>query len=285
MLFLRIIYKRERKKTVMLFSKRDVLTLLIGVLLVLLLFCALINRFMFHPVKGEYDKTLDGYVDIGTNGVAVAARVIGQPKGKKVIMYCHGNAEDITSIDGRFDGLIGKGYSIATFDYPGYGLSGGSPDEKGCYRNAHRLYDWLIHDRGYAAKDIVVVGYSIGTGVATELAASREVAGLWLEAAYLSAPRVVTRVRLLPIDPFPNYKNIKNVKCPIVIVHGTADSIIPYSHGCKLYDLAPEPKWFIPVDGAGHADFIDRMGKSRYDGMLISFVCDGHLNMVKEMKK
>ena len=267
-----------------LFRKRDLLVLIVGLAIMQGLACLLINRFMFHPVKGGYDKTLDGYIDIGTNGVPIAARVIGVPKRKKVIMYCHGNAEDMTSIDGRFNGLIGKGYAIATFDYPGYGLSGGSPDEAGCYRSAHRLYDWLIHDRGFVAKDIVVVGYSIGTGVATELAASREVGGLWLEAAYLSAPRVVTRVRLLPIDPFPNYERIKDVKCPVVMLHGTADSIIPYSHGRKLYDIAPKPKWFIPVDDAGHTDFIDRMGRSRYEEILLSFVRDGRLDLEKEVK-
>ena len=260
------------------FRKRDLLILIVGVAIMQMLVCLLINRFMFHPVKGGYDKTLDGYVDIGTNGVAIAARIIGVPKKKKVIMYCHGNAEDMTSIDGRFDGLVGKGYAIATFDYPGYGLSDGSPDEAGCYRNAHRLYDWLISDRGFAAKDIVVVGYSIGTGVATELAATRDVGGLWLEAAYLSAPRVVSRIRMLPIDPFPNCERIRDVKCPIVMLHGTADSIIPYSHGRQLYDLAPNPKWFIPVDDADHTDFIDRMGRSRYEATLLSFVCDGHLD-------
>jgi pimeloyl-ACP methyl ester carboxylesterase len=261
------------------FSKRDICVLLFGVLLMQVLSCGLINQFMFHPVKDGYDKLIDGYVDIGTNGISIAARLIGISKGKKVIIYCHGNAEDITSIDGRFDELIGKGYAIATFDYPGYGLSSGSPDEKGCYRNAHRLYDWLIHDRGYAAKDIVVVGYSIGTGVAIELAASREVGGLWLEAAYLSAPRVVTRVRLLPIDPFPNYERINDVKCPIVMLHGTDDSVIPYSHGRKLFDLAPNPKWFIPVDDASHSDFIDRMGPSKYEKTLFSFVSDGRLDL------
>ena len=124
----------------------------------------------------------------------------------------------------------------------------------------------------------MVVGYSIGTGVATELAAARDIGGLWLEASYLSAPRVVTRIRLLPIDPFPNCDRIRDVKCPIVMLHGTADSIIPYSHGRKLYDLAPKPKWFIPVDDAGHADLIDRMGRSRYEAMLLSFVCNGHLD-------
>ena len=266
-----------------LFQKRDFLVLIAGLAVMQGLACLLIDRFMFHPVKGGYDKMLDGYVDIGTNGVSVAARMIGC-QGKKVIIYCHGNAEDMTSIDGRFDGLIGKGYAIATFDYPGYGLSSGSPDEKGCCRNAHWLYDWLIHDRGYTAKDIVVVGYSIGTGVAIELAASREVGGLWLEAAYLSAPRIVTRVRLLPIDPFPNYERIQAVKCPIVMLHGTDDSVIPYSHGRKLFDLAPSPKWFIPIDDADHSDFIDRMGQSKYEKTLLSFVSDGCLDIDMEMK-
>ena len=257
-----------------LFRKRDVVVLVAGVAIVQLLAGLLINRFMFHPVKGGYDRTLDGYVDIGTNGVAVAARVIGPAKGKKVVMYCHGNAEDMTAIDGRFDALVDDGYTIATFDYPGYGLSDGSPDEAGCYRNAHRLYDWLVHERGFAAKDIIVVGFSIGTGIATELAASREVGGLWLEAPYLSAPRVVTRIRLLLVDPFPSCDKIQTVKCPIVMLHGTADSVIPYSQGRKLYDLAPQPKRFIPVEDAGHTDFIDALGRKRYQEMLLSFARD-----------
>ena len=256
------------------FRKRDVAVLVAGVVIVQLLAFLLINRFMFHPVKGGYDRTMDGYVDIGTNGVAVAARVIGPAKGRKVVMYCHGNAEDMTAIDGRFDALVDDGYTIATFDYPGYGLSDGSPDEKGCYRNAHRLYDWLVHERGFVAKDVIVVGFSIGTGVATELAASREVGGLWLEAPYLSAPRVVTRIRLLLVDPFPSYDWIQAVKCPIVMLHGTADSVIPYSQGRKLYDLAPQPKRFIPVEDAGHTDIIDALGKSRYQEMLLSFARD-----------
>ena len=257
-----------------LFRKRDVVVLVAGVAIVQLLAWLLINRFMFHPVKGGYDRTLNGYVDIGTNGVAVAARVIGPAKGKKVVVYCHGNAEDMTAIDGRFDALVDDGYTIATFDYPGYGLSNGSPDEEGCYRNAHRLYDWLVHERGFAAKDVIVVGFSIGTGVATELAASREVGGMWLEAPYLSAPRVVTRIRLLLVDPFPSCNKIQKVKCPIAMLHGTADSVIPYSQGRALYDLAPRPKRFIPVEDAGHTDIIDALGRKRYQEILLSFMRD-----------
>ena len=98
------------------FRKRDLLVLIVGLTIMQVLACLLINRFMFHPVKGGYDKMLDGYVDIGTNGVPIAARVIGGAKRNKVIMYCHGNAEDMTSIDGHFNGLIGKGYAIGLLE-------------------------------------------------------------------------------------------------------------------------------------------------------------------------
>jgi hypothetical protein len=249
----------------------------VGIVLFQVLASVFINRFMFHPIKGGYDKTLDGYVDIGTNGVSIAARIVGACKGKKVLMYCHGNAEDLTAIDGRFDTLVAGGYTVATFDYPGYGLSDGTPDEKGCYRNAYRLYDWLVCCRGISPKDIIVVGYSIGTGVATAIAESRKVGGLWLEAAYLSAPRAVTRIRLLFVDPFPIVDKIRHVKCPIVMLHGTSDSIIPYSHGRRLYDVAPNPKWFVPIDGAGHGDFIGVMGIQRYTEALRCFLDNGFI--------
>jgi len=262
-----------------LFRKRDLLVLIAGLVIMQGLACLLINRFMFHPVKGGYDKTLDGYVDIGTNGVSIAARIVGAYEGKKVIMYCHGNAEDLTAVDGRFDALVAEGYTVATFDYPGYGLSDGTPDEDGCYRNAYRLYDWLVCCRGISPKDIIVVGYSIGTGVATAIAASRKVGGLWLEAAYLSAPRAVTRIRLLFVDSFPSIDTIRHVECPIVMLHGTSDSIIPYSQGRRLYDIAPIPKWFVPINGAGHGDFIEEMGVQRYTEMLRCFLDNGFIQM------
>lgn len=262
------------------FRKRDLLVLLTGFFLVQALTFFTVNRFMFHPVKDGYGSDIDGFVDIGTNGVSIAARIVGPSRGRKALLYCHGNAEDLTSVDGRFDALVAEGYTVATFDYPGYGLSDGTPDEEGCYRNAHRLFDWLIRNRGFSHEDIIVAGYSIGTGIATELAASRDVGGLWLEAAYLSAPRAVTRIRLLFVDPFPNAEMIKQVKCPIVMLHGTSDSVIPYSQGRRLYDLAPKPKWFVSIDGAGHGDFIEMMGLQKYTATLHCFMDRGSIQGV-----
>lgn len=255
-----------------LFRKGDGVVLLAGVSLMLGLASLLMNKFMFQPVRGGYDESLDGYVDIGTNGVSIAARLKGDVTSGKVVLYCHGNAEDMTAIDGRFHGSVEKGCAVAIFDYPGYGLSAGSPTEKGCYRNAHRLYDWLTQEKGVAPENLIVVGYSIGTGVATELAATRKVGGLWLEAPYLSAPRIVTRVRILPVDPFPSYRRIRDVKCPISILHGTKDTIIPFSQGLALYECAPSPKRFVTVEGANHTNFVDFLGFEQYEEMLIRFI-------------
>ena len=247
---------------------------IIAVVVVLLLaigtFC--VDALMFHPVKGGYNASTVGYVDIGTNDVTVAAIVYGPKRGKKAIIRCHGNAEDAKGTLWALEELSDKGYTVASVDYPGYGLSDGSPDEEGCYRNVHRLYDWLIEKRGFKPEDIVVDGFSIGTGPATELAATRPCGGLILEAPFLSAPRVVTRVRILPVDPFPNLKRIGDVKCPVLMIHGTKDSIIPYSQGQALFKLANEPKRFVSVEDGDHNTLVDDMGFDNYYELIKGFV-------------
>ena len=237
---------------------------LLVVALVEVLGCCCINSLMFQPQRSSYDAMTPGYVDIGTNGVKIAAIVYMPKERRKAIIRCHGNAEDAANTLWALKHLTGNGHTVASVDYPGYGLSDGAPDEEGCYRNVHRLYDWLVQEKGFAPADIIVDGFSIGTGPAVELAATRPVGRLILEAAYLSAPRIVTKVRILPIDPFPNLTRIKDVKCPIVFLHGTDDSIVPYGHGKSLYDLAPEPKRFVAVEGADHNDLVGVYGINEY---------------------
>ena len=242
------------------------------VVLLILIGTGCINSLMFHPVKGKYNATTRGYVDIGTNGVKVAAIVYGPEHGKKAIIRCHGNAEDALSTLDMLEPLAEAGYTVASVDYPGYGLSDGSPDEEGCYRNVHRLYAWLIEKRGFKPEDIIIDGFSIGTGPATELAATRPCGGLILEAPFLSAPRVVTHVRLLPVDPFPNLKRIGAVNCRVLMIHGTGDRVIPYSQGQALFKLANEPKRFVSVEDGDHNTLVDDMGFDNYFELIKSFV-------------
>ncbi len=100
------------------------------------------------------------------------------------------------------------------------------------------------------------MGRSVGCGAAIHLAARRPVAGLVAEAPFLSAFRVLTRVRLLPWDKFNNAGDIAKVRVPVLIIHGRNDQIVPFWHGERLYQLANEPKMFLPIDGAGHNDIV-----------------------------
>ena len=252
-----------------------------------------INTIMFHPefARDGYDEKSPGYVDIGTNGVRIAAVVRGPERGslpsqelrrgKKAIIRCHGNAEDMMGTLWALEDLAEEGYTVAAVDYPGYGLSDGSPTEEGCYRNVHRLYDWLVEARGFRPEDIIVDGFSVGTGPAVELVATKPVGGLILEAPFLSAPRVVTRIRLLPIDPFPNLKRIVDVKCPVLIMHGTKDNVIPFSQGKELFELANEPKRFVPVMSNDHNLLPNHYGESRYRELIADFMENG----IKEEQK
>lgn len=250
-------------KTVVKSSVR-ILACVVGVALLIGTRC--INSLMFHPefCRGGYGESTEGYVDIGTNGVRIAAVVRGPERGKKALIRCHGNAENMVQTLWAVGELCGDGYTVASVDYPGYGLSEGSPDEEGCYRNVHRLYDWLVETRGVKPEDIIVDGFSIGSGPAVELAATKPVGGLILEAPFLSAPRVVTKVRILPVDPFPNLKRIGDVKCPVLFFHGTDDRVIPYEQGRALFGLAREPKRFVSIDGGDHNNFPAVMGVDEY---------------------
>ena len=238
-----------------------------------------INTIMFHPefARGGYDEKSPGFVDIGTNGVRIAAVVRGPEHGRKAILRCHGNTENMMQTLWAVGELCGDGYTVASVDYPGYGLSDGSPDEEGCYRNVHRLYDWLVETCGFKPEDIIVDGFSVGTGPAVELAATKPVGGLILEAPFLSAPRVVTKVRILPVDPFPNLKRIGDVKCPVLFFHGTSDRVIPYEQGRELFGLAREPKRFVSIDGGDHNNFPAVMGVDEYLREIMNFAdsCGG----------
>ena len=105
---------------------------------------------------------------------------------------------------------------------------------------------------------------TVSSGPAVELAATKPVGGLILEAPFLSAPRVVTKVRILPVDPFPNLKRIGEVKCPVLFFHGTDDRVIPYEQGRALFGLAREPKRFVSIDGGDHNNFPAVMGVDEY---------------------
>jgi abhydrolase domain-containing protein 17 len=116
----------------------------------------------------------------------------------------------------------------------------------------------------------VILGFSVGGGPAVDLAAREPVGGLILIAPFVSAYRVMTTWSLLPGDKFTNLEKIGRVRCPVLIMHGTADEMIPLWHGQRLFEAAPEPKRHLWVEGAGHGDVWEVAG-DRYWEAIESF--------------
>jgi hypothetical protein len=196
------------------------------------------------------------------DGVKLAARYLPHPGARYTLVYFHGNAEDLGQVDLSLRELRDRlGVSVLGWDYRGYGLSGGKPGEPATLRDAHTVLAYVTGTFGVPPERIILYGSSLGGGPAVEAAASRHCAGLILRSAFTSAFRVMTRVRLLPFDKFDNLSRLPRITCPVLIIHGTADETVPFSHAQKLYAAAPGSKHRLWVEGAGHNDLIETAGE------------------------
>jgi fermentation-respiration switch protein FrsA (DUF1100 family) len=147
------------------------------------------------------------------------------------------------------------GYSVLMYDYRGYGTSDGSPSVRKAYQDIDSAYRWLVEEKKIDPNTIIVQGRSVGGGPSTWLAAHREVGGLVLESTFVSTFRVKTHWPLLPWDRFNNLRHIKQTHCPVLVMHGRNDEVIPFWHSEKLYAAAPEKKMHLWINGAHHNDY------------------------------
>lgn len=228
------------------------------------------DSLIFQPRRSSYLDT-PGILKVPTStGKKISAVYLPNPSARFTLLVSHGNAEDLGDIREWLDDLRHAGFSVFAYDYEGYGTSEGKPGEAASYEDESAAYDFLAINLGTPPDRIIVFGRSVGTGPAVQLATRRPIAALVLQSPFLSAFRVLTRVPLLPFDRFPNYRRIRHVHCPVLIMHGTADSVIAFWHGEKLFKLANEPKQFVAVEGADHNDISPGITRV-YNQALASF--------------
>ena len=183
--------------------------------------------------------------------------------GHAVILYFPGNGDYLAGRISRFREMTSDGTGLVALSYRGYAGSGGQPSEHGLLLDAAAVYAFTV--ARYGADRIVVWGFSLGTGVATALAAEHPVAKLILEAPYTSTVDLagsllrMVPVRLLMLDQFRSDQRIKRVNVPLLIMHGSSDPVIPIAFGERLFELAHEPKQFVRFEGGGH-DNLDGFG-------------------------
>ena len=224
----------------------------------------------FRKPRCMYTEKTPGFVRLD-GCPSVAAMTDGTFRGGKVVLYLHGNGEDIFESREHLKPFMPPSCNLALVAYTGYGLSFGDAWECGCYSSAHRLYDWVHGELGYRPEDILVVGYSLGSAVALELAQTCASRALLLLAPFYSGRQAL--MDWYPgeaIDPqatyrpFPSDEMIRSVKCPIAVVHGEKDTACPCEHGRALYDLAPHKAGFTLVSEAGHCDLLSKLGTARF---------------------
>lgn len=212
---------------------------------------------LFRPQPSSYRDTAE-ILKLTSGGHRISARWLPNPRAKLTILYSHGNAEDTGDGSLWLEELHALGFSVFAYDYRGYGTSEGRPSEAGAYEDVNAAFEHVTQKLGVPESRIVAFGSSIGGGPSVDLAARKQLAGLVLQSTFVSAFRVVTRVRLLPFDAFENLKKIPRVRCPVLVAHGLSDGLIAPWHGRALLDAANEPKSSLFVEGAGHNDFLQR---------------------------
>ncbi len=238
---------------------------LLIVILVVLAFGYLYQKqeeLIFHPTKLEQSHRFDFDIPfeersfttndgVALNGVHFK---VSEPKG--LVFYLHGNSGSIQNYLGSAYVFTKEGYDVFIYDYRGFGKSEGEINgEKLLFKDNQFVYDALKKE--YAEKDIIMVGYSIGSGMAAKLASTNDPNQLILLAPYHNFKKLVgmwnkfTPTFLLKYS-FETDLYLKDFKKPITIFHGEDDAVIPHSLSLKLKEIYPDKIKMISLSGQGH---------------------------------
>lgn len=229
---------------------------------------------VFFAEKLIFFPPNSGYSDVGmvkftsSHGDTIAAIDLPAKPGYPTILFTHGNAEDLGTITDLFDFWHNQGFGVLAYDFPGYGHSTGATTEAACESAIAAAWDYLTETKKLPPSSIALVGRSVGGGPTVWLAIQKQPAGLLLLSPFTSAYRVPFGIPIFPRDRFPNLERIPQVRCPLLVIHGEADDVIPASHGRRLVEAATvTDKQFIGVPGAGHNDLLEIGGESLENAM------------------
>lgn len=236
-----------------------------------------------------HDVWFDGQDGTRLHGWFFPAGPAGGTPAKATVIHFHGNAENISTHVYSAVWLAREGFNVFAFDYRGYGQSDGKPDKDGIQEDAAAAVRWVRGRPDVDPDRLIFFGQSLGAAIAVHLAAGPEGAGLRavvLESGF-SSYRTITREKLslsvltwplqwplsfLVSDRYrPREAIAKLAPVPVLIIHGTADPVVPYSHAVTLYAAAREPKTLWTIPDAGHTAAFGRYGEI-YRPRLVAFL-------------
>lgn len=231
------------------------------------------------PPSPDYEliplQTSDGTRIVAEFGGALGidGKSDGAASHAPTVIFFYGNGACAANMAVEFWRFRQMGANIIMPDYPGYGMSGGRPSEKGFYAAADAVYDYVAQRPGIDRDRIAVVGWSMGGAVAIDLACRRKVSALATISAFTSLPAVAHTVTpWLPVrwilrSRFDSLSKVHSITCPIFIAHGTLDRIVPPTMAAQLADATQGGVKPFMIEGAGHNDVFDVGGRSLWAAM------------------
>ena len=223
------------------------------------------NRLAFAPTRADVawadppDPAVRDVWLTAADGTRLHAWYLPADADAGAVLVSHGNGGNVSGLGPMMVNLRRHlGRSVLAYDYPGFGRSDGAPTEAGCYAAGDAAYRWLTADRRHPPGAVVLLGESLGGGVAVELATRHDHEALVLVSTFTSLPDAAAAhnpwvpCRTLMSNRFDNLSKIGRCRRPVFVAHGTADDVVPFGQGERLFAAANEPKRLLAVEGAGH---------------------------------
>ncbi len=199
------------------------------------------------------------------DGEKLRALYLPAEAGRATVLYLHGSRGYLPDRADRMKLLAAEGNGVLFPSYRGYSGSTGQPTEDGLMEDARSAYGWLVREA--PGGKIILYGESLGTGVAVKIATERPAAAVVLDAPYTTAADAMANllpwvpISALMKDQYRSIDWIKDIHAPLLVLHGDADRNVPIAQGERLFQLAPEPKRFIRIEGGEHGDNLEHANK------------------------
>lgn len=225
-------------------------------------------RILYMPVRDvsytpdELGLEFEEVVFKTEDGLQLAGWYIPAENSSFTVLFCHGNGGNITHRLDSINLFYSLGLNCFIFDYRGYGNSQGRPTEEGTYLDAAAAYKWLTEEKKVSPGSIIAFGRSLGGSVAAQLASKVEIGSLIIESAFTSYAEMGKRFYpYMPVRWFARFgyetiHYVRDVRCPVMIIHSRNDEVIPFEFGLELYEAANEPKEFVEIFGSHNDGFL-----------------------------
>ncbi|MEA1889094.1 MAG: alpha/beta hydrolase [Pseudomonadota bacterium] len=239
-------------------------------------------KMIFYPMRDIRQTPADwslAYEDVTLNtkdGIQLHGWYIPHKQSEDVLLFFHGNAGNISHRHESIEIFHRLGLNVLIIDYRGYGKSQGKPDEQGLYLDANAAWHYLTEEKGFATRQILIFGRSLGGAVASRLASGVQARGLILESTFSSAKDfarsvfpLLSRLLFMRYD-FNTAERIQRIDHPVLVLHSPDDEIMPFNLGEKVYLSARQPKRFVKLKGDHNYGFI--LSQPEYEQVLADWM-------------